>query len=117
MKNSTTILIAFIMLLSLQSAIAQSWSLTGNAGTDPATQFLGTTDSKALKLRTNNSVRLTINSSGKIGIGTSSPVFKLDVKGGSINTDLVYRIGGYTVLSLKSWNTFVGNNSGFSTYG
>ena len=36
-----------------------------------------------------------------VGIGTTTPAFKLDVKNGSINTDSVYRIGGSTVLSIK----------------
>jgi trimeric autotransporter adhesin len=48
-----------------------------------------------------------------VGIGTTAPAFKLDVKDGSINTDSVYRIGGSTVLSTKgSGNTFVGFGSG-----
>jgi len=52
--------------------------------------------------------------SQKVGIGTTSPAFKLDVKGGSINTDSVYRIGGSPVLSAKgNGNSFVGINSGF----
>lgn len=33
---------------------AGSWSLAGNAGTNPATQFLGTTDNQSLNLRSNN---------------------------------------------------------------
>jgi hypothetical protein len=36
------------------SGLAGLWRLGGNAGTDPATQFLGTTDSQALNLRVNN---------------------------------------------------------------
>ena len=31
-----------------------AWSLSGNAGTTPTTQFLGTTDNKALNLKVNN---------------------------------------------------------------
>jgi trimeric autotransporter adhesin len=51
----------------------------------------------------------------KVGIGTNTPAFKLDVKGGSINTDSLYRIGGNTVISVKGTaNTFTGINSGFS---
>lgn len=43
----------------------------------------------------------------KVGIGTTSPAFKLDVKDGSINTDSVYRIGGNTVLTIKGqWKYF-----------
>ncbi len=49
-----------------------------------------------------------------VGIGTTIPAFKLDVSGGSINTDSVYRIGGNTVLSVKgNANTFTGINSGY----
>lgn len=107
------ILISAICAICTQ-AQSQSWNLTGNAGTNPSTNFIGTTDAKALKIRTNNNVHITISSSGKVGIGIASPVFKLDVKGGSINTDSVYRIGGNTVLSAKGTaNIFVGIKSGF----
>jgi hypothetical protein len=47
-----------------------------------------------------------------VGIGTTTPAFKLDVKNGSINTDSVYRIGGSTVLSIKGGDTYVGMYSG-----
>jgi trimeric autotransporter adhesin len=50
--------------------------------------------------------------SQNIGIGTTTPAFKLDVQGGSINTDSVYRIGGISVLSIRLQNTFVGIGSG-----
>lgn len=59
-------------------------------------------------------------SSGKmfaqnVGIGTTAPTFKLDVAGGSINTDSVYRIGGVTVLSAKiNGNSYIGFHSGSS---
>ncbi len=35
-------------------ATGSDWSLTGNSGTNPATDFLGTTDNRALNLRVNN---------------------------------------------------------------
>lgn len=96
------ILIAIICIIGTQAY--SQWNLTGNAGTNTSTNFIGTTDAKAFKIRTNNAVRITINSSGKVGIGTSSPVFKLDVKGGSINTDSLYRIGGVQVLKRSAAN-------------
>lgn len=50
-----------------------------------------------------------------VGIGTGSPLYKLDIRGGSINTDSVYRINGSTALSaLGTSNTFVGIRSGYS---
>lgn len=48
-----------------------------------------------------------------VGIGTATPAFKLDVKDGSINTDSVYRIRGFTVISIKgTGNLFAGQNTG-----
>jgi len=52
-------------------------------------------------------------SAQNVGIGISTPVYKLDVRNGSINTDSVYRIDGNTVLSVKGFgNTFTGRYSG-----
>src|ERR1043165_7334480 len=36
------------------------WNLTGNTGTNPATNFVGTTDNKDLVFRTNNTERMRI---------------------------------------------------------
>lgn len=59
-----------------------------------------------------------------VGIGTTNPIFRLDVRNGSINTDSVYRINNFTVLSTAgSQNLFIGRNSGplntgvFNTFG
>jgi hypothetical protein len=37
-----------------QAAASSGWGLTGNAGTNPLTQFIGTTDNQDLVFRTNN---------------------------------------------------------------
>lgn len=53
-----------------------------------------------------------------VGIGTTTPVFKLDVKNGSINTDSVYRIGTTTVLAVPgTGNLFIGKEVGFLNTG
>jgi hypothetical protein len=98
--------IALISLTPCSTGFAQSWSLAGNAGTDPATQFLGTTDNKTLKFRTNNTVRITITNGGKVRVGTGTPIFKLDVQGGSINTDSLFRINGIQALTRDNSNRF-----------
>src|SRR6185503_12119395 len=48
----------------------------------------------------------------KVGVGTTSPLYKLDVRNGSINTDSVYRIGGITFLSGKAGNCLVAAGDG-----
>ena len=37
-----------------QAAASSGWGLTGNAGTNPATQFIGTTDNQDLVFKRNN---------------------------------------------------------------
>jgi len=59
------------------------WSLTGNAGTNPANNFLGTTDNQPLVFRTNNSERVRIDTNGRVGIGTTSPEMPLHIVGNS----------------------------------
>jgi hypothetical protein len=48
-----------------------SWSLTGNAGTNYATNFLGTTDNTSLRFRTNSAEGMLLDSLGNVGIGTA----------------------------------------------
>jgi len=56
------------------SAGGGGWSLTGNVGTNPATNFLGTTDTQALELRVNSAraLRLEPNAYSPNLIGGSS---------------------------------------------
>ncbi|RMF34743.1 MAG: hypothetical protein D6747_04170, partial [Chlorobiota bacterium] len=63
---------------TLTAASLGAWTTLGNSGTNPDApqfNFLGTTDSRALAIRTNNTERMRIKADGKIalGIGTSSP--------------------------------------------
>ncbi|HET6990274.1 MAG TPA: tail fiber domain-containing protein, partial [Bacteroidia bacterium] len=53
---------------------AQTWSTTGNAGTNGTTNFIGTTDAVDFKIRTNNTERIAVTSSGWIGFGTTTSV-------------------------------------------
>ena len=77
-----------------------AWELTGNAGTNVATNFLGTTDNNSLAFRTNNTERMRILNTGNVGIGTTTPGFQLTL-GGS---------GG--VFGVENTATFSAKNAG-----
>ncbi|RYY25623.1 MAG: hypothetical protein EOP41_05085, partial [Sphingobacteriaceae bacterium] len=49
-----------------------SWSTTGNVGTTAGTNFIGTTDANDFVIKTANTERARINSTGSLGIGTSA---------------------------------------------
>ncbi|MFN5866040.1 MAG: hypothetical protein ACK45R_03485, partial [Candidatus Kapaibacterium sp.] len=66
---------------SWASASATSWGLTGNTLTDSTTQFIGSANAFPFIVRTSNAERMRVTSSGNVGIGTITPVYKLDVLG------------------------------------
>ncbi len=85
MKQNLSLLVALTaaaLVVNFQNAAAQNtapyWSLAGNSNAS-ATSKLGTTNNTPLRLFTNNGERLRIDPSGKVGIGTASPVGKLTV--------------------------------------
>jgi hypothetical protein len=63
-----------ILVLSSGTMSAQDWSLTGNAGTNPATDFLGTMDNVPLAFRVNGTRAGLLDESAKntfFGMGTA----------------------------------------------
>lgn len=111
MKSKLILITTAAILVNAISAIAQSWNLAGNAATDPNTQFIGTTDSKALKFRTNNNVRMTITSGGSIGIGTASPTEAKLVTQGMVGNTMALFGKNVNGISLVANIPTIGFNS------
>lgn len=59
--------------IALKSAAGQNWSLTGNSGTSPGTQYLGTSDNQNFQIRTNATLRMTVENDGQVIVGTGNP--------------------------------------------
>jgi trimeric autotransporter adhesin len=62
---------------------SSGWNLTGNAGINPATNFIGTTDAQPLRFNTGvgGIERMRIDANGNVGIATATPGDVLDVNG------------------------------------
>jgi hypothetical protein len=58
-----------------------AWELTGNSGTNPATDFLGTRDNQPLVIRTNGAEHLRIAENGRVGLRNPNPAVTLHVAG------------------------------------
>jgi hypothetical protein len=65
------------------TATANGWSVTGNSGTTPLTNFFGTTDNQPLAFRTNNTERMRLTAGGNLGLGVDSATTKLHVNNGT----------------------------------
>jgi hypothetical protein len=58
---------------------SSGWSLSGNVGTNPGTNYIGTTDLNDFIIRTNNIEAFRIATDQKVGLGTVLPQAKLHV--------------------------------------
>lgn len=86
-------LLAGLLLSHLPSPAQSYWGLTGNSGTNSATNFIGSTDNVSFKIKTNNLVRFTVTNGGRVVIGTGSADGKLHVKGTTDNPQLIIDAG------------------------
>ncbi|HEV3414474.1 MAG TPA: T9SS type A sorting domain-containing protein [Puia sp.] len=76
MRKISFLLIGIVMSFT---GFAQSWSLTGNAGTNPPTNFVGTTDNQRLVFKSNAVEGMTLLPSGNVGIGITTPSVLLHI--------------------------------------
>lgn len=95
MKNLSLVLITFCVIAT-QNCFSQTWNTTGNSGTIPGTNFIGTTDAKDFVFKTNSIERGRImNSSGTLRFGGSSNNIKVDSTGSlTFSGTAAYKVAG-----------------------
>ncbi len=74
---------------------ADYWNVKGNAGTNPATNFLGTTDNQDMAVYTNNSERLRVMANGQIVVGQNAPNSGTDLFSAVSNATQTWAVNGY----------------------
>ena len=92
----------------LTVASGLTWTLTGNAGTNPATNFLGTTDNQALDFRVNNlfAGQISHTTTGLVSFGMGAGAATTATGNTFVGTN-----AGNANTTGQS-NTFVGNSAG-----
>lgn len=106
-KLFSTAFIAGCLLLGNGTANAQ-WQLNGNANATTSS-ILGTTNSVPLSMYTKNAKRLTIDTLGRVGIGTATPVNIFTVKGAGSTPATTWTNAG-APLFVGFGETNVGNS-------
>lgn len=86
------------------------WSLTGNAGTDPSVNFIGTTDNQPLVLKVNNQYVGYINIGHSLGIGIRS----LNYPNSTGDNNTAFGQDALHNLTNGNQNTSIGRLSGKS---
>ena len=94
----------FLMQEDASALLTNVWSFNGNAGTNEAQNFLGTSDNHPLILKAFNNEGLRISTDGSVLIGTSNNVqgYKLAVNGDALFTKV-------KVKASSAWPDYVFN--------
>ncbi|MCX7696436.1 MAG: hypothetical protein N2Z72_01940 [Bacteroidales bacterium] len=73
-----------------------AWLLTGNSGTNPTTDFIGTTDNQHLIIRTNNLERMRVRNGGDFIVGGTDPGIAGDLFSVISTATFPHAVNGYT---------------------
>lgn len=115
--KKTIFLLAVITGLHSQ---AQTWNLTGNAGTTSGTNFIGTTDNQSLVFKTGNNEKMKITPGGRFiffNVTTPGQVWDKNLFfGGGVDNptglfNTAFGMGSLTQNAAGSGNAAFGNNA------
>lgn len=95
------------------SSLANAWGLLGNSGTNPVTNYIGTSDANDLSFRTNGILKARLTQKGQLEIlNTGNSTFIGESAGA--NDDLAFRENTFIghqageLTTSGNWNTAVG---------
>lgn len=116
MKKSVLMRAALYTVVLLGTSLpvfAQSWSLTGNAGTNSSTNFVGTTNNVPLIFRTNNLPRVSLTSwkYGGLEVGSTASPSYISISG----RDVVDSISPFNIscnILGQTWGNTAGKTMG-----
>jgi Chaperone of endosialidase len=91
----------------LTGGATNAWALAGNTNTTNA-NYVGTADAKPVNFATNGLARLTISSTGDVGIGTSAPSSKFDVQTLNNSYGITHTGEGGNILATRMGGTSAG---------
>lgn len=122
--GSTYFEIAVVQLNAVPYAIYASgaghaddaWALAGNSAIDSNNHYIGTSDAKGFALRTNNTNRIKITSTGMVGIGTNTPNYRLTVAGDALVNNIVAGRGAGNISTNTAFgmSNLTNNTTGHS---
>lgn len=102
-------------LIVASPTTSPDWTTTGNTGTSPATNYIGTTDAADFVIRTNSTERMRVLANGKVGIGVTT-VFAGDLVDVVGNASNPFALNGYiTVPGAGVYGQ--GTGGGYGVYG
>ena len=99
-KQDAALGVIYVTCLVASTSIdLNEWSLKGNTGTNPAIDFIGTTDNQPLKIRTNNNNIAQFDVNGRFGIGSDAPLSTVHIKPYSGYTNSGMRLDSFTMTT------------------
>lgn len=92
------------------------WKLAGNAGTNPTTNYVGTSDNNALVLRANNIERFRLNTNGEVIAGNTASPYAGDLLVGYSTAANPFGVNGYSAQNGSgTWGeVLTGSTTNFS---
>lgn len=97
-------------------SVTGGWGLTGNSGTNPSINYIGTKDSTDIVFRTNDNLKMIIKANGNIGLGSPNPLsHKFLVNNNNNIGNAIHATNNNAQSTLFSVNNGIGYAGTFST--